>query len=209
MSQATLYRLITTYKVTGTVEAPSMPRTRAGLQRLRLLDKKVEALISKCIREIYLTPNRPTLKRLTDEVHARCAAAGFSLPGSPDHSRPRCWRSRNKTRALRRADTAGVKGTTPKRRAEFVATRPLEIVQIDHTEVDVVVVDEKKRQPLPGRPLADPGDRRVKSNGHRISYSRCPSPSRLSMGLCMLRATFDQRQSGSRDHDVSERNGRQ
>ena len=48
VSQATLYRLI-----------------------------KVEALISKCIREVYLTPNRPTLKRLTDEVHAKCAAADF------------------------------------------------------------------------------------------------------------------------------------
>ena len=57
-----------------------MPRTRGRPAGLRLLDKKVEALISKCIREIYLTPNRPTLKRLTDEVHAKCATAGFSLP---------------------------------------------------------------------------------------------------------------------------------
>jgi putative transposase len=79
VSQATLYRLITRYKSTGTVEA-LMPRTRGRPAGLRLLDKKVEALVSKCIREVYLTPNRPTLKRLTDEVHAKCAAAGFSLP---------------------------------------------------------------------------------------------------------------------------------
>src|SRR5574340_492340 len=57
VSQATLYRLITTYKATGTVEA-LMPRTRGRRVGLRLLDKKVEALIAKCIREIYLTPNR-------------------------------------------------------------------------------------------------------------------------------------------------------
>ena len=79
VSPATLYRLITTYKATGTVEA-LMPRTSGRPAGLRLLDKKIEALIAKCIREIYLTPNRPTLKRLTDEVHAKCASVGFSLP---------------------------------------------------------------------------------------------------------------------------------
>ena len=46
VSQATLYRLITTYKTTGTVEA-LMPRTSGRPAGLRLLDKKVEALIAK------------------------------------------------------------------------------------------------------------------------------------------------------------------
>ena len=61
VSQAALYRLITAYKALGTVEV-LMPRTSGRPAGLRLLDKKVEALIAKCIREIYLTPNRPTLK---------------------------------------------------------------------------------------------------------------------------------------------------
>ena len=63
VSQATLYRLITIYKAAGTVEA-LMPRTSSRPVGLR--DKKVEALILKCIREIYLAPNQPTMKPLID-----------------------------------------------------------------------------------------------------------------------------------------------
>jgi putative transposase len=106
VSQATLYRLITTYKAIGTVES-LMPRTSGRPTGLRLLDKKVEALIAKCIREIYLTPNRPTLKRLTDEVHAKCAAAGYSLPDRRT-IRGRVLAIPERTRALRRSDTPGV-----------------------------------------------------------------------------------------------------
>jgi putative transposase len=198
VSQATLYRLITTYKTIGTVEA-LMPRTSGRPAGLRLLDKKVEGLIAKCIREIYLTPNRPTLRRLTDEVHAKCAAAGFSLPDRRT-IRARVLAIPERTRALRRADTS-VRATTPTP-GKLVATRPLEIVQIDHTEVDIVVVDEEKRQPLPGRPwltlAIDVFSRMI--TGLHISMSE---PSRLSLGLCMLRATFDKTE-WLRDHGVTE-----
>ena len=199
VSQATLYRLITTYKAVGTVEA-LMPRTSGRPAGLRLLDEKVEALIAKCIREIYLTPNRPTLKRLTDEVHAKCTAAGFSLPDRRT-IRTRVLAIPERTRALRRSDALGVKATTPTP-GKLVATRPLEIVQIDHTEVDVVVVDEENRQPLPGRPwltlAIDVFSRMV--TGFYLSMSE---PSRLSLGLCMLRATFD-KGAWLEDHGVGE-----
>jgi putative transposase len=199
VSQATLYRLITTYKAIGTVGA-LMPRTSGRPTGLRLLDKKVEALIAKCIREIYLTPNRPTLKRLTDEVHAKCAAAGYSLPDRRT-IRARVLAIPERTRAMRRSDTLGVKATTPTP-GKLTATRPLEIVQIDHTEVDVVVVDEENRKPLPGRPwltlAIDVFSRMV--TGFHLSMSE---PSRLSLGLCMLRATFD-KGAWLKDHDVTE-----
>ncbi len=199
VSQATLYRLITTFKNVGTVEA-LMPRTSGRPTGLRLLDKKVEAIISKCIREIYLTPNRPTLKRLTDEVHAKCAAAGYLLPDRRT-IRARVLAIPERTRSLRRSDTTGVKATTPTP-GTLAATRPLEIVQIDHTEVDVVVVDEVNTQPLPGRPwltlAIDVFSRMV--TGFHLSMSE---PSRLSIGLCMLRATFD-KSAWLMDHNVGE-----
>jgi putative transposase len=158
------------------------------------------ALIAKCTCEIYLTPKRPTLKQLADEVHAECATAGFSSP----HRRTIRARVRaipERTRALRRADTAGVKATT-RTPGKLVATRPLEVVQIDHTQVDVVVVDEEKRQSLPGGPWLTLAIDVCFSNGHRIS-SLDVEPSRLSMGLCMLRATFD-KAAWLMDPDVSE-----
>jgi hypothetical protein len=52
--------------------------------------------------------------------------------------------------ALRRGDNARIEATkaTP---GHYVAARPLAVVQIDHTRVDVVVVDEETREPI-GRP---------------------------------------------------------
>jgi len=55
-----------------------------------------------------------------------------------------------RTRALRRedADPIHASDAVP---GEYVATRPLEVVQMDHTQVDVIVVDEQSRRPI-GRP---------------------------------------------------------
>ena len=53
-------------------------------------------------------------------------------------------------------ETAGVKATTPTP-GKLVATRPLEIVQIDHTEVDVVGGRRRKQTTAAGAAMADPG----------------------------------------------------
>ena len=57
VSQATLYRLIGAYKSIGTVDS-LRPRKGGRPKGLRLLDPKIETIIAKCIREIYLTPSR-------------------------------------------------------------------------------------------------------------------------------------------------------
>jgi putative transposase len=49
-----------------------------------------------------------------------------------------------------RGDTKLVKATIAVP-GEYRTSRPLEIVQIDHTKVDIVVVDEQTREPI-GRP---------------------------------------------------------
>jgi hypothetical protein len=60
-----------------------------------------------------------------------------------------------RSRALRRPDATGVKATTPTP-GKLVASRPLKIVQIDHMEVDVVVVHEEKQTAPAGASLAYP-----------------------------------------------------
>lgn len=73
---------------------------------------------------------------------------------------------------------------------------------IDHTEVDIVVVDEENRQPLPGRPwltLAINVFSRMVTGFH-LSMSE---PSRLSLGMCTLPAIFD-KTGWLSEHGVSE-----
>jgi putative transposase len=78
-SRATLYRLVDIYKSAGTVEAlqPIAMGRRAGTW---VLPKKVEDIIERAIREVYLKPTRPTLTHLVSRVHERCSEEGIALP---------------------------------------------------------------------------------------------------------------------------------
>ena len=71
----------------------------------------------------------------------------------------------------------------------LAASRPLEIVQIDHTKADIFVVDEETREPV-GRPwltlVMDVFMRMVTG-----FYLAMDVPSRLSTSLCLLHSVYD------------------
>ena len=68
-------------------------------------------------------------------------------------------------------------------------SRPLEVVQIDHTKADIFVVDEETRQPI-GRPwltlAMDVCSRMITG-----FYLTMEAPSRLSTSICLLHSVFD------------------
>ena len=72
---------------------------------------------------------------------------------------------------------------------EFTASRPLEVVQIDHTQVDVIVVDAVSRQST-GRPwltlAIDVHTRMVVG-----AYLSLDEPSVVSVGVCLLNSVFE------------------
>ena len=78
VSRATLYRLITAYRQTPTVEALE-PRQRGRRKGALVLDKPRHDLIRKTIREVYLKPQRPTMVYLVGQVHLRFAQQGSSI----------------------------------------------------------------------------------------------------------------------------------
>jgi putative transposase len=67
--------------------------------------------------------------------------------------------------------------------------RPLELIQIDHTQMDIVVVDEETRK-FVARPWLTLGidvfSRMV--TGFALSFD---PPQRTSVGLCLLHSGFD------------------
>jgi putative transposase len=140
VSRATLYRLIELYKTFGTVDVlqPSATGRRSGTW---VLPKATEQIIEETIHNVYLKPTRPTLTHLVDCVHARCTEEGVA----PPHRRT--VRARVKAidirvRGQRRGERDIVKATTAVP-GEYAVSRPLEVVQIDHTEIDIIVVDEQ------------------------------------------------------------------
>jgi putative transposase len=186
LSRATVYRLIVRYRASRTVSAlvANAPGRRNGSQFLK---PEQEAVIQEAIKGLYLKPTRPPMKRVVEEIRARCRHAGLSPPN---------WRTVKsriekipvRVRALRRGDAELINATRPTP-GEYLATRPLSVVQIDHTQVDVIVVDELTREPI-GRPwitlAVDVFSRMV--TGVHVSLD---PPSRVSIGLCLLQAVYD------------------
>ncbi len=187
VSRPTMCRLITAYRAKGTVSSVE-PRAQGRRKDTLVLDAEREKLIASMIHEIYLKPERPTMTYLIEQVRARCAQKGFPLPDRRT-IKARVDRIDRRTVALRRKDAKGVKATKAVP-GQYVASRPLEVVQIDHTEVDVFLVDETTRQTMDKRPwltlAIDVFTRMVV--GFHLSMDK---PSRVSLGLCMLNAVYD------------------
>ena len=187
VSRATLYRLIAAFRAKRTVSSVE-PRSRGRRKNAFVLDRQREKLISLAIREIYLKPERPTMTYLIEQVRARCKRA--ELP-PPDRRtiKARVHRIDRRVAALKRKDSKGVKATKAVP-GHYVASRPLEVVQIDHTEVDLFLVDETTRKAMTARPwltlAIDVFTRMVV--GFHLSMDK---PSRVSIGLCMLNAVYD------------------
>lgn len=186
MSRASLYRLIRRFRAGSTVTA-LMPSPEGRPKGLRLLDAKREAVIRQAVNEFYLKPTKPPFARLVHEVRVRCHQESLEPPNWRTIRR-RMIEIDPRTRAKRRGDAAVLKATeaTP---GSYTASKPLEVVQIDHTKVDVIVLDDETGEPR-GRPwltlAMDVFTRMV--TGFHLSMD---APSRLSISLCLLHATYD------------------
>ena len=123
---------------------PQKRGPRAGFSRL-LAD--VDALIEKAIDDVYLTPQKPEIMDLVQHVRRQCAARGLPTPSR--HAITSRMRARPKRETV--AKREGAKALHD-RYAPVVgsleANWPLSLIQIDHTLVDVIVVDTATRAPI-------------------------------------------------------------
>jgi putative transposase len=124
---------------------------------------------------------------LVERIAARCHETGIPAPNwRTIHSR--VLRTDAERRARRRQDYSALAKLLPVP-GEFTAAGPLDVVQIDHTPVDVFVVDAEDRLGMarPWLTLAiDVHTRMVV--GYHLSLNE---PSVISVGLCLLNAVFD------------------
>lgn len=186
LSQASAYRLLKRFRAEGTVM--SLVETKRGRRTgHRALDGRREEIIQQAIRAYYLQPTRPSVSQLVRDIQTDCTVARLK----PPHRRTIEKRLDDldlRKRALRRGEQKIVKATTAVP-GTLRASRPLEIVQIDHTKADIFVVDEETREPL-GRPwltlAMDIFSRMVTG-----FYLTMEAPSRLSTSLCLLHSVYD------------------
>jgi putative transposase len=144
-----------------------------------------EAMLRRVVEESYLSSQRRLAARVVEQVLGCCRQAGLAPP-SPNTIRRRLKSLPPKDLCRRgecHPETAPVHGHAPPVR------HPLDLVQVDHTPVDLVLVDPFDREPI-GRPWVT-----IAIDAH----SRCiaglhvtlEAPSATSVGLCLTHMAMD------------------
>ena len=160
------------------------PRRRSSLLGRSMVDARVEAIMAEVIASYHLSRMRPTITQTILEIRRRAQQLGLALPDQKTVRKriaaiPAVQIVRSREGAKRAREQFGlVSGSTPE--TEF----PLQRIQIDHTRVDLIVVDEALRQPLE-RPWVtvaiDEYSRAVLG-----FYLSLEAPSSTSVGLCLV-----------------------
>ncbi len=184
---STLYRWIKTYESRRLV-SDLAPR-RKGRPMPKRLDAAIEAVIDSVIKDLYLTKQKATGEEVILEVHRRCRAAKLAKPASSTiRKRLRAIDPREKV--LKREGRKAAHDKFGRVKGEFPgADSPLAVVQIDHTLLDIIVLDEEMRLPI-GRPwltlAIDVFSRMVV--GYHLSLDH---PSAFAVGLCLCHGMLD------------------
>lgn len=185
-SSATVYRWLSRFEETGLVSSLlRTPRSDKGRSRL---SQEVENIISLQIQNYYLKLERPSVLKLNRRIREECNALDLEPPTKNTvYARVREIEQRElitKRYSAKRAreKLEPLRGNFPG--ADF----PNAVVQIDHTKVDVIVVDEEHRLPI-GRPFLtlaiDVATKMV--TGFRMTLD---PPSASSAGLCIAHAVI-------------------
>lgn len=190
ISRRQVYLLVGRWRAGEGVVSDLLPGRSSGGRGAGRLPDEVEAIMREVLRTRYLTRQRRSVAAVCREIVRQCRVRGLRTP--------------SRGTVLRRiAQLDPVKTTTAREGADAARTRRsaggvppeisslLEQVQIDHTPVDVIVVDERHRLPI-GRPYV---------TAAIDVCSRCvvglvvtlEAPSATSVGGCLAHMVTDKR----------------
>ena len=164
-----------------------LPRRRGPERGISLLDQEVDALINEVIDNVYLTRQQPRIVHLVDEVRRRCMAAGLVAPSRKTITARLQMRPAREVVTKREGRKAARDRYLPAA-GSLEAHWPLSLIQIDHTLVDVIVVDSVARKPIqrPWLTLAIDVCTRCVAGFH-LSLE---PPSATSVALCLSHAAL-------------------
>lgn len=184
MHANTLYKWIALYEAHGRLSA-FVPKQRADKGSMKL-SPELETIVASAIETEYLNQQRKNASKVCREVARLCFAAGL-IPPHCNTIRNRIASISAEMKLTRRhgrkaaeAKFSPIDGSFPG--ADF----PLAVWQIDHTKVDIILVDDIHRRPI-GKPwitlAIDVFSRMVA--GFYVSFD---PPGALSVGLCLAHA---------------------
>jgi putative transposase len=152
----------------------------------------VEAVVASQIGSYFAGSQRPSKQALFEAIRHECGRRGLKPPGN-ETVRRRLKAVDPVSIAARRQGRKAARDQYGAAKEPFApSTRPLGLVQIDHTRVDLIVVDEAYREPI-GRPwltLAIDVFSRIVVG----CYVTLEAPSSLSVALCLAHVVGNKRE---------------
>jgi putative transposase len=196
---ATLYRWLRRYQRSGNLSA-LVSNKPGGVQGQTRLTAEVNTIVDMTIEDTYLHQQKPSIRRTALEVERRCRNTGL-LPPHPNTVRHRIVQmSAHHKYRCREGDHAARTVFEPMRGPYGDAEWPLAVWQIDHTQVDLILVDDLYRRPV-GRPwitlAIDVFSRMVA--GFSLSFDR---PGAMAVGLCLAHAILP-KETWLAQHDIA------
>jgi putative transposase len=149
LSRAYLYRLLAAFRKrprTSTL----LPKTEGRKTGTRFVSPEIELIVESAIHSFYLQRIKPPFSALVRQIQADCHQGGFKSPDRKTILRRVSALDERKITASRHGSKTARERYDPVGQSPVI-TQALERVQIDHTPVDLIVVDEINRKPL-GRP---------------------------------------------------------
>lgn len=181
---ATIYRWLSCYEDYGTISSLAEKREYCGGKGKSRLDSSVNTIVDTVINELYLNKQQYPLLTIYEKIVEKCYNLDLSAPSKNtirnriNNIHPKLIAKHRKGIKVR--ETRGMPNKFPE------VKMPLDIIQIDHTKVDIMVVDEETRKSI-GRPYItvaiDIFSRMI--YGFYISLE---APSYFSVGQCLLNA---------------------
>lgn len=182
VNSATIYRWMDRYKSWGELLA-LIPRKRGWQAGNVRIPAEADALIDEVIHDYYLSKTRPTVSKAVSEFRIRAQARGVPMVAE--------WTIRQRISRITDKQFLRGRGFADKARNAYTpspgafpgADYPLAIVQIDHTPIDVMVVDDVHRKSIGRLWLTLAID--VHSRMITGYYLAIDAPSVISVAMCV------------------------
>lgn len=184
-----IYNLIRKYQISGCEMSSLIPAKPSGGRGGSRLPKGVEQIIQDVIGELYLSPQKLKASLVIEEINRRChhlkisRPSGYAVRQRLNQLPTKIVLGSRESNTLAKHKTGSFPGKTPQ------PDYPLSVFQIDHTLVDIIIVNALDRRPI-GRPYLTVAI---------DVYSRCIAgfcltlepPSAVSVGLCLAHSVHD------------------
>jgi len=149
-SAVTIYSWIKIYEQTSQVSS-LVPKTSQRGKKGSRLNSQIEAIVQEILNELYLSKQKYGFRKIYSRIARECKKVNLEAPHENtvrnriDAINPKEAMKKRYGHKMAKEKFSNFDGEYPE------GNYPMDVVQIDHTPLDIIVVDKIHRKPL-GRP---------------------------------------------------------